>query len=162
MNQLIGKVTQSLKFAEGTLVRQIFDEAILKLLGPKTEADNEAASTKKKKTKPSKVKETTSTKPIQKESDASEAESDPFAFFSKPEENHQVHTIVHFSNGEKLYISNTESQLKAHLLATGGKIYTRFPPEPNGYLHIGHAKVNENDFFNKKRVLGNVHRFWPR
>ena len=42
--------------------------------------------------------------------------------------------------GKERSLNFLEEIIEDHINSVDGRIHTRFPPEPNGYLHIGHAK----------------------
>ncbi|PHT73067.1 hypothetical protein T459_23852 [Capsicum annuum] len=58
----------------------------------------------------------------------------------------KVHTEVYFSDRSVLRACSSKDLLEKHMKATGGKVQTCFPPKPNGFLYIGHAKAMFVDF----------------
>ncbi|RUP49348.1 tRNA synthetases class I, catalytic domain-containing protein [Jimgerdemannia flammicorona] len=120
----------SLRWADGGSVKNEVEKQFTELVGPKDERDQPAKGKKKE------------------AASAAGAGAARTATANKPA--NDVPNMFFEGELAKLHKPGGNKQIKEelmveHLKATGGKVVTRFPPEPNGFLHIGHAKaINVN------------------
>jgi len=132
----LNKMKDVYKWADGGQVRQIVEKQKIALLG---EAPPKEEGAKKKKAKPA-------------------PEAKPAAKAAEDKQEEETKTIdIKQLIGRDVDTGNSAEELAKHNAFTGGRVMTRFPPEPNGYLHIGHAKSIRFNFTVAKEYGGDTY-----